>query len=94
VFEMKVVVRGLPFQSTTELASNFVPDIATVNAAPPATAELGVIKVMVGGGTLIMNVAGAEVPPPGIGLETVTAAVPGVTMSVDEIAACRLVLET
>lgn len=87
-------MRGLPFQLTTELASNFVPDITTVNAAPPATAELGVIKVMVGGGGMIVNVAGAEAPPPGVGLETVTATVPGVAMSVAEIAACRTVLET
>jgi hypothetical protein len=94
VFEMKVVVRRLPFQSTTELVSNFVPDMATVNAAPPATAELGVIRVMVGGGGMIVNAAGAEVPPPGAGVETVTEAVPGVAMSAAVIAACRLVLET
>jgi hypothetical protein len=42
----------------------------------------------------MMKVAGAEVPPPGAGFETVTVAVPGVAMSVAEIAACRLVLET
>jgi hypothetical protein len=49
---------------------------------------------MVGGGGMIVNVAGAEAPPPGVGLETVTATVPGVAMSVAEIAACRTVLET
>src|SRR5579862_8304292 len=41
-----------------------------------------------------MKLTAAEVPPPGVGFETVTAAAPTVAMSAAEIAACRLVLET
>lgn len=93
VFEMKVVGRALPFQATTEVGKKFIPVTATLNAGPPATAELGVISVMVGGGVWMTKVSGPDVPPPGAGLETVIVAVPGVAISAALIAACRLVLD-
>ena len=65
-----------------------------VNAAPPMMAELGVNKVMAGGGTLVVKVRAPEMPPPGAALTTVTIAVPTVAMSAAVIAACKLVLET
>jgi len=50
VLETKVVVRGLPFQLTTEEGKKLAPLSETLNEAPPAIAELGVMRVMVGGG--------------------------------------------
>jgi hypothetical protein len=48
--DTNVVGRALPFQSTMEVGKKFVPEMVTVNAAPPTTAELGVIIMMLGGG--------------------------------------------
>lgn len=64
------VVRGLPFQFTVEVAVKFVPLTVRGKAAPPATATLGLIEVVVGVGAitgLIVNVAAGEEPPPGDG---------------------------
>jgi transcription initiation factor TFIIIB Brf1 subunit/transcription initiation factor TFIIB len=94
VLETKVVVRGLPFHWTVEEETKFVPVTASVNAAPPAPAELGFSELAVGDGLLIVNVSGLEVPPPGAGVVTVTMAVPTVAMSAAVMAACKLVLET
>jgi hypothetical protein len=49
---------------------------------------------MTGAGSLTVNVKGAEVPPPGAGLDTVTIAVPGAVMSAAVIAACNWVPDT
>lgn len=94
VLDTNVVVRGLPFHATEEDGTKFVPVTAKVNAAPPATAELGASSAITGGGKLIVNVAAVEVPPPGAGVETVTIAVPTVAMSAAVMAACKLALET
>ena len=56
-----------------------------VNAAPPADAEVGDKLVSVGAGFVaglpMVKVVAAEVPPPGVGVNTVTAAVPEAAMS-------------
>jgi hypothetical protein len=74
----KVVGRSAPFQRTTEL--EIKPDPATdrVNPALPATAEDGSINPMdgTGFGAVIVNDTEFEVPPPGLGLTTVTLADP------------------
>src|SRR5687768_5009665 len=57
-------------------------------------ALLGEIELNVGAGLLIVNVLAAEVPPPGVGVKTVTEAVPAVAMSAAEICACSWVLLT
>ena len=93
VLEMNVVVRPLPFHCTAEVFTKFLPVTAIVKLVPPATAELGFSKVMIGGGCLIVNVNGAEVPPPGVGLKTVIAAVPTALTSAAVIAACKALLE-
>jgi len=78
---MKVVTRTLPLKVTVELLMKFVPFTVKVNAAPPIMALIGETLVMVGVGligaglTMVKGTA-FEVPPPGAGLVTVTAAVP------------------
>ena len=52
-----------------------------MKAPLPTAAVLGEIEVSVGAGLLIVNVEALEVPPPGVGLKTVTGAVPAVAMS-------------
>jgi hypothetical protein len=91
VEEINVVARSAPFQRTTEFVTKLVPFTVNVNAAPPAVAELGASPLVVGTGlllALIVNVCALEVPPPGVGLNTVTDAVPAIAMSVARIAAC------
>jgi hypothetical protein len=94
VLEINVVVRALPFHCTDEVFTKFLPVTAIVKLVPPATAELGLSNVMIGGGCLIVNVKGAEVPPPGVGLNTVTAAVPTALTSAAVIAARKAVWDT
>jgi hypothetical protein len=50
--------------------------------------------VMIGGGSLIVNVKGADIPPPGVGLDTVITAVPAALTSAAVIAARKVILET
>ena len=59
----------------------------SARAGPPATVDVGVMLVRVGGTLLIVKLASAEVPPPGVGLSTVTLAVPAVSMSLAAICA-------
>src|SRR5882724_458453 len=89
-----VVVRLLPFQRTTDDPTKFVPIAVSVNAASPATALVGEIDVSVGAGLLIVNVCALEVPPPGVGLNTVTDAVPPVAISAAVICAWSCVALT
>jgi hypothetical protein len=66
----------------------------SVNAEPPAVALEGDREVNVGAGLLIVKLCPLEVPPPGVGLKTVTVAVPAVAMSAAVIAAVNCVLLT
>src|SRR5436189_282158 len=72
----------------------FVPVTVSVKAAPPPTTVFGDKEFSVGlaFGVVIVNVWALEVPPPGVGLKIVTAAVPGVAMSLAEIATRSSVL--
>jgi len=67
-----------------------------VKAPLPATVEVGSIAPMDGAGfgAIIVNDSAFEPPPPGAGLKTVTAAVPGLPTSLAGIDAERLVLLT
>ncbi len=87
VEETYVVVRLDPFQFTTEPDTKPVPFTVSVNPAPPAVAEVGLRPVVAGTGLLIVEVWALEVPPPGVGLNTVTRAVPADAMSAAVIAA-------
>jgi hypothetical protein len=78
-----VVTLGLPLKFTTEVEIKFVPFTISVNPAPPAVVLPGTNEVIVGTGLLaplMVNVEEFDVPPPGVGLNTVMAAVPALTM--------------
>ena len=94
VLETKVVERALPFHWTAEEETKLVPVTVNVNPALPATAELGLREETEGTGLLIANVSAPEMPPPGVGVETVTVTMPSVVMSAPVIAACKPVPET
>src|SRR5204863_5471878 len=72
-----VVVSAVAPHCTVAPLSRLVPFTVKVNPAPPAVAEFGLRLAMVGGGGLIVNVAGPEVPP---AVVTVTLAVPAVAI--------------
>ena len=82
-----VVVRLAPFQRTTELPMNPVPLIVSVKPRPPGVAQNGLRPVIIGTGLPTMNDTVFERPPPGVGLNTVTFAVPAVVISAAVIAA-------
>ena len=74
-----MVWRGLPFQRTSEPGTNPDPFTVSVNAGPPTSAEVGLIVLIRGSGLalgVIVNVDAFDSPPPGEGLNTVTAAEP------------------
>jgi hypothetical protein len=85
----KVVGRALPFHCATELVMKFVPLIVNSKAALPSTACAGERVVMAGTGLgpITVNGIGLDIPPPGAGLNTVTAGVPALTMSLAAILA-------
>jgi len=85
--DTKVVGRAAPFQRTTDVATKPEPVTVSVKPAPPAVAEGGLSPVVVGAGLFIVNVWAFDAPPPGVGLKTVTAAVPAPVMSPGAIAA-------
>jgi hypothetical protein len=96
VGEINTVVLGEPFQSTTDDVTKFVPVTATVKLDPPARVDVGLIEVTVGTGlfaVITVNVSAFEVPPPGAGFTTVTAAVPVALTSAARIVTVSVVLE-
>ena len=58
-----------------------LPLTVNVKLGPPAVVLEGLRLVITGTGLLIVKVSVLEVPPPGVGLYTVTDAVPAVAMS-------------
>jgi len=72
-----VVGRELPFQCTTACGVNRLPTTVNVNPAP-VNAESGESALINGTAYSILNVSGAERPPPGGGLATLTSTKPGV----------------
>ena len=83
-----------PFQLTTDDELKFVPFTVRVNPLPPAVFDVGLMDGVVGTGFFIVKVWEFEVPPPGVELTTVTAAVPAIVMSDERIAAVSWVAET
>ena len=83
----KGVVKIKLFQCTFEPETKFDPFTVRVKPGPPAVALLGEIELIAGTGLLMVNVLGADVPPPGPGFVTVTMILPAVAMSAAEIAA-------
>jgi hypothetical protein len=72
----KVVDRALPLNLTVEPLTKLVPSTVRVNAAAPAETLAGLILVTVGVALFTIRSSELETPPPGNGLETVTARVP------------------
>src|SRR5207249_8911989 len=86
-----VVTRAPLVHCTTDPLTKFVPFTVRVKAAAPAVALPGVSEPIVGTELLMVNVSAPEVPPPGVGENTVTDAVPAVATSLAGIAACNWV---
>lgn len=87
VAEINAVGRFVPFQRTTEVFKKLLPLTVSVNAGLPAAAVFGVMPVScgAGGGGMMVNGRGDEVPPPAPavfgGVNTVMVAVPPLTTS-------------
>ncbi|HKD61090.1 MAG TPA: hypothetical protein VKB47_11570 [Terracidiphilus sp.] len=60
-----------------------MPFTVKVNPAAPAIADDGESQLTVGSGLLVLKVAAEEVPPPGVGLDTVTLMLPAEAMSAE-----------
>ena len=86
----------MPFHLTTEPLIKLVPLTVRLNPEPPAVAEEGLRLVVVGTGlgAMIVKLWALEVPPPGVGLKTVTLAVPAEAMSAARIEAVSWVALT
>ena len=77
-----------------DVGRKFVPVTVNVKLEPPAPAEVGFRDAAVGEGLSTVKVSALEVPPPGVGVETVTGTVPLVAMSAAVICACSWALDT
>lgn len=82
---IKVVTSDTPFQLTTAPLIKLLPVTVNVKAALPATAALGLMEVEIGTGLLtitglMVKLSDPLVPPPGVGVNTATAAVPAVAI--------------
>jgi hypothetical protein len=82
-----VVVLGLPLKFTTDPEKKPEPFTVSVNAAEPATTPVGAIVLTTGARLFTVNVTAVDVPPPGVGLVTVTGGVPAVAISLAKITA-------
>jgi hypothetical protein len=92
-----VVARAAPPKFTTDVFRKFVPFTVNVNAPEPAETFVGASVVTVGtgfGAALILKFTAFDVPPPGVGFVTVTAAVPTLVTSLARIAAVTCVALT
>jgi hypothetical protein len=67
-----VVVRFPPFHCTTAVLSKLLPFTVSVKAAPPANPEFGTSVVSTPTGVVTLKRAEFDVPPPGVGLTTMT----------------------
>jgi hypothetical protein len=60
------------FHCTTAVLMKLLPFTVSVNAGPPAAAELGESEVTTPTGVLMKKFTELDEPPPGAGLDTVT----------------------
>ncbi len=79
----KLVASATPFQLTVDAATKLLPVTTRVNGGLPEAALDGTSVEIAGTGfkALIVKVSVLDVPPPGLGLNTVTLAVPGAVTS-------------
>jgi hypothetical protein len=90
----KLVVMSVLFHLTTEPETKFEPSTVRVNSELPARAFAGEREDSMGTGLLIANVTSFDVPPPGVGLKTVTVAAPTDSILQAEIDTVNCVLLT
>ena len=89
-----MVVRLELFQRTTEVGTKPDPVTVRVKAGPRAATEEGFNETIAGTGLFIVKLREADVPPPGAGVNTVTAAVPLPAMSAPLIVAVKRVADS
>ncbi len=79
-----MVLRADPFHSTTELVLKPEPFTVSVTPAPPTVAAAGLRAASTGTGftASMVKLCAFDVPPPGVGLNTSTDAVPALAISV------------
>src|SRR6267142_539692 len=79
----KLVASATPFQFTVDAATKSLPVTARMNGGLPDAALEGTRVEIDGSGFegLMVKVSALEVPPPGVGLNTVTLAVPAAVRS-------------
>ncbi len=82
---------GAPFHWTWDPLTKFVPTRFSVRALLPAVADVGEMLIKVGAGLFTVKVCPVEVPPPGLGVKTVTVAVPALVRFPAGIVALRWV---
>src|ERR1035437_2072962 len=87
----KVVVRAEPAKFTTDPDTKLVPLTVMMNCASPTFLLVGEMLVVVGTRLLTVKGCAFEVPPPGVGLTTVTLTVAAVAMSAVRIATVNCV---
>ena len=90
----KVVVRLLPLKRMMVVLRKPVPFTVKVNEEPPADLVVGEMLVIVGGVRLTVRFTAVEVPPTGVGLNTVMAFVPTAATSAAVICAVNCALLT
>ena len=81
VAETKAVVRLLPLTLATAPLTKPVPLIVRVKSAAPAMTRSGLSRVKTGPPAMTVSGRAVEVPPPGVGVLTVTSKVAAAVMS-------------
>jgi hypothetical protein len=85
------VVRGVPLKLTTELVTKPEPFTCKANGLVPAVTLEGLMDEMTGESANTENSTDVEAPPPGSGLNTKTAAVPLLSISLATMLAINCV---
>lgn len=67
-----MVGREAPFHCTMEPLTKFMPVTVKVKSGPPTGTLGGDREMSAGRGTVILKLLVLDVPPPGVGLNTVT----------------------
>lgn len=94
---IRFVARSAPLSLTTEVETKFVPVTVMVNPASPKVLLEGEMLVVLGSGlsaVFTVKLCALEVPPPGVGLNTLILYVPGVLKSFAGMVALSCVLLT